>query len=166
MDEDVDEKTALLSSTDAAPSSDKPTDLTTTTTTTTTTKKTKSEPSSETLPNMSRVTPSQASVISFAPNARYVPIKSDFGRKAKGAAGRTGAGAAGIVIVVENPVAGSFEGEQEFIELEKSLDAVVSAAVVPAFATGGDVEIGGAGAVVEDGPEREPPSSFEYPFGN
>lgn len=164
MDEDVDEKTALLTSTDAAPSSsDKPIDPSTTTTTT---KKTKSEASSETLPNMSRVTPSQASVISFAPNARYVPIKSDFGRKPKGAVGRSGAGAAGIVIVVENPAGGSFEGEREFIELEKSLDAVAPAAIVPAPAAAGDVEMGGAAAAVEDGPEREPPSSFEYPFGN
>lgn len=63
---------------------------------------------------------------------------------------------------------GEVEGEDEFIELETSLDSVGPAVVNPAgaAAAGGDVEMGeeAQGVVVpdvEDGPERDPPASFE-----
>lgn len=60
------------------------------------------------------------------------------------------------------------EAEKEFITLEESLDRVaapvVPVAAVAAGAGGGDVAAAGETEEVDDGPERETPESFEYPF--
>ena len=136
------------------------------------------EPTSETLQNMTRVTPAQSTTISFPTTARYQPVRdlalaasatavNGASKKAAASAGKKGKGGGGILMVLDTQEGGA-AGEKDFIELEKSLDEVGPAVVEPA--AGGDVEMGegaaapAASAPVEDGPERDTPGSFEYPF--
>lgn len=164
-----DESTPLLSSIDAAATSSSPT--------TPTKSKKIAEPTSEILENMVRVTPAQSSTISFPSTSRYLPVRLETASAANGkttassskkvlpsALAKTGKGG-GVLMVFDTQ-----EGEgddAEFIELEKSLDSV-GPAVPAGAAAGGDVEMGEQQPAVvvsvpevDEGPEREPPASFE-----
>lgn len=133
--------------------------------------KKKAEATSETLENMTRVTPAQSSSIYFPLTNRYLPVRSDptsSSTAGKKGAVKIGRGGAGILMVYENSA--STEEEQqtdkEFIELEASLDQLSGLASASGATVGGDVEMGaaptvGSGTEEEDGPEREPPASFE-----
>jgi 26S proteasome regulatory subunit N2 len=142
--------------------------------------KSKPEPSTSTLTNQTRVTPAQSNLLAFSlSGSRYVPVRSDpstssstptpstatKGKKLEYAP-KSGRGM-GILMMFESSEG---EGDKEFIELEASLDRV--GAAVP-IVVEGDGAAGaaaaapatvGAGADEDDGPEREAPASFEYPF--
>ncbi|CED84408.1 26S proteasome regulatory complex, subunit RPN2/PSMD1 [Phaffia rhodozyma] len=145
--------------------------------------KKKSEPTSETLENMTRVTPAQASSIYFPLTNRYLPVRSDPSSTSSAQAGgkkgaiKIGRGGAGILMVYENANCSDEEkkAEKDFIELEASLDQIAPGP--GATVSGGHVAMGAAatsapavaassGVNDEDGPERDPPASFEYPFSS
>ncbi|KAK0245602.1 armadillo-type protein [Armillaria nabsnona] len=140
--------------------------------TTTTTKSRKSEPSSEMLPNFSRVTPAQLSYITFPSDGRYQPVRAVSSKTAK--AGKGGkvsssgvnsySGGGGILLLTDlRP-----DEEGEFIDLEPPVEAAPAEAV-PAVGNGdavGSVPTGRHIALDESAPEADPPESFEYPFDN
>lgn len=144
------------------------TDSTPAATTTTPKPKRKSEPTSDKLSNLSRVTPSQLNFISFPSDARYVPVRSTLSSSSHSTSTSTdstsshnklGGSGGGILLMRDREP----EKEGEFLEMEviKVLDLTTpEVAAVPAGgATGGD------GIVDEDdltGPIAPPPASFEW----
>ncbi|KAG7450628.1 uncharacterized protein BT62DRAFT_991500 [Guyanagaster necrorhizus] len=133
----------------------------------------KSEPSSETLPNFSRVTPAQLSYITFPSDGRYQPVRA-VSSKVTIKAGRGGklptsginlySGGGGILLLADlRP-----DEEGEFIDLEPRVETAPADAE-PVVGNGnavGAVPTGRHVALDESTPEADPPESFEYPFDN
>jgi 26S proteasome regulatory subunit N2 len=127
------------------------------------------EPTFESLPNFSRVTPAQFQHVVFPPSSRYQPVRPVSAREpvikaGKGVAGAQKApqpekyaGGGGILLLVdERP------GEpQEFIEL--STVAPPASQVAPATTTGARSERNIA--LDPNGPEAEMPEPFEVSCG-
>ncbi|KAF9022936.1 26S proteasome regulatory complex non-ATPase subcomplex Rpn2/Psmd1 subunit [Hymenopellis radicata] len=134
----------------------------------------KSEPSSEMLPNFSRVTPAQLAYISFPAEGRYQPVRPVSNRpvakapksgKVANLTPQSSAGGGGILMLVDlRP-----DEEGEFLDLSPPppvADAATNGAAVvgpPAAATGPS---GPHIALDESAPEADTPEPFEYPFGN
>ncbi|KAE9408198.1 26S proteasome regulatory complex, non-ATPase subcomplex, Rpn2/Psmd1 subunit [Gymnopus androsaceus JB14] len=117
----------------------------------------KSEPSFETLPNLSRVTPAQLAYISFPSEGKYQPVRAVTAKPVSTRAGKT-------VRQIEEKVAG---GGAEFIEFETVIQP--PPAEVDPTANGDaphSVESGSHIALDEDAPEADSPTAFEYPFDN
>lgn len=120
------------------------------------------EPSFETLPNFSRVTPAQMSHITFPANGRYQPVRSVSSAPTKSLSGkgnRAGstsrglsngyAGGGGILLLVDRQ-------PQQAVDLIEWEDEPPAMEVEAPTAT--------TTAMVDDGPEAPPPEPFEYPF--
>ncbi|KAK0208117.1 hypothetical protein DFS33DRAFT_1254799 [Desarmillaria ectypa] len=141
--------------------------ITPTSTTSPTLKSRKSEPSSEMLPNFSRVTPAQLSYITFPSDGRYQPvravssktIKAGKGSKVSSSGFSSYSGGGGILMLADlRP-----DEEGEFIDLEPPVEAAPAEAV-PAVGNGnavGAVPTGRHIALDESAPEADPPESFE-----
>ncbi|KAK0478260.1 hypothetical protein IW261DRAFT_1482577 [Armillaria novae-zelandiae] len=129
-------------------------------------------PSSEMLPNFSRVTPAQLSYITFPSDGRYQPvravssktIKAGKGSKVSSSGVNSYSGGGGILLLTDlRP-----DEEGEFIDLEPPVEAPPAEAA-PAVGNGdavGAVPTGLHIALDESAPEADPPESFEYPFDN
>jgi len=129
----------------------------------------KAEPSFETLPNLSRVTPAQLAYITFPPESRFQPVRAASAnpvpRGKAGAAGKistTGlvsekyAGGGCILIMTDlRP-----EEEAEFIDFEP----IVQTPAQPAPLVDAPPAEGPHIALDETSPEAGPPEPFEYPF--
>ncbi|WWC92551.1 uncharacterized protein L201_007510 [Kwoniella dendrophila CBS 6074] len=142
-------------------------------------KKKPSEPSSFTLPNMSRVTPTQLQFISFPNESRYSPVRplpepstSTAGSKN---IGNTNSSSSGSIIVLRDNKSDSTEevqGEGEFIELDKSLwPSAGQGQTVAEQQQQPEPTQQATGAVgiqqqnnEDDDDDVEPPQPFEYPF--
>ncbi|EFI28601.1 26S proteasome subunit RPN2a [Coprinopsis cinerea okayama7 len=129
--------------------------------------KKKSEPSTETKPNLSRVTPAQLPFISFPADGRYQPVRSVSTRPATKAPSSAAAlsaekrtGGAGILLLIDRRP----EEEAEFISLEPTpIPEPEAPAAAPAQqAPGGQPR--GRHIALDEGEEAAPPPSFEYPF--
>ncbi|KAJ3516366.1 hypothetical protein NLJ89_g1157 [Agrocybe chaxingu] len=135
----------------------------------------KLEPTFETRPNFSRVTPAQLSYISFPSDGRYQPVRavstrtpSKNGKAASATALGVGsekyAGGGGILILTDLLP----NEEAEFIELETAPSAPPPAP--PMDVPGNGHAIGAPTgrhiALDESASEAEPPEAFEYPFDN
>ncbi|KAL0575818.1 proteasome regulatory particle base subunit [Marasmius crinis-equi] len=128
--------------------------------------KSKKEPSSEQIPNFSRVTPAQLGYISFPSDSRYQPVRALTGTSTA----HTGkdpkhpeekfAGGGGIVLLIDTRP----EEEADLLEFEQ----VELNAPAPTSANGDAVRSTPSGPhiALDDGPEASPPAAFEYPFGN
>ncbi|WWD20908.1 hypothetical protein CI109_105386 [Kwoniella shandongensis] len=125
------------------------------------------EPSSFTLPNMSRVTPHQLPFVVFPTSGRYTPVRPiDHAPATVPTKDRLapsgGAGASGSIVVLRDSTP---DAEGEYIELDKGLwpaptpAAAAEETAQPAAVTGGAVTAGG-----EEEEEAEVPAPFEYPF--
>ncbi|KAJ2927156.1 hypothetical protein H1R20_g9903, partial [Candolleomyces eurysporus] len=133
----------------------------------------KLEPTSETKPNFSRVTPAQLAYISFPSDGRYQPVRTvtstkqgrGFTSKASGVGPEKYGGGGGILILSDlRP-----DEEAEFIELEAPALAPPPPEVTPAAATGAAAAPQPTGrhiALDESSPDAPPPEPFEYPFDN
>lgn len=128
--------------------------------------KKKAEPTSETLPNFSRVTPAQLPYVSFPSDNRYQPVRAVFSKgpaskgKASAAIASTRyAGGSGIIIFRDlRP-----EEESEYLDLEpvpepEPMQTEAAAEPQGAFPTGRNI------ALDENAPEASPPPPFDYPF--
>ncbi|WVQ86283.1 hypothetical protein IAT38_008451 [Cryptococcus sp. DSM 104549] len=148
-----------------------------------------SEPSSFTLANMTRVTPSQLPLVSFPSGGRYTPVRPLDPAPAStsssaSARAPAGSSASGSILVLRDAKRGE-EAEGEYIELDKALwpgwlpaDPEAAAAVLAqagggaaagAAATGAGAPAAGGAAVAApavDEEEAEAPAPFEYPFGD
>lgn len=120
-------------------------------------KRRKDEPSSEQLPNLSRVTPLQLPHISFAADARHVPV-----REVK-------AGGAGVLVMRDRRP--NDEAAVEFLTLEanKALEEAARTAQaggLPAAAGGAGPAGGANGDFDPNEPIAPVPEPFEFDFGN
>lgn len=132
------------------------------------------EPSSETLQNFSRVTPSQLAHIVFPTENRFQPVRavasqSTTARSATAATSGSGkaapvkkadryAGGGGILVLVDTKPE---EGEPEWVQsLAEAAAVATAAAAAPAAGTNAALQPS-ASAIVEDEPGVEPPASFE-----
>lgn len=105
-------------------------------------KRKEKEPSSETLQNLSRVTPAQLAHISFPPEARFQPV-----RPIRSGSGKTRAGGGGILMLIDRT-----PGEPiKYVDL-------------PADLGGEEAPKPAEGMQVDDPAEAPPPAPFEYPF--
>lgn len=149
------------------------------------------EPSSESLANMSRVTPIQLQFISFARDGRYQPVRPissitsspsssnpasvstrQKGRKVASSlaealhsrSGLESLAGGGIVMLRDSKA----DEEAEYLELNASLDRQPpTAGSATEAAPAGQGESAGSQAMdVDEGPEAEMPAPFEYPFGS
>lgn len=131
--------------------------------------KKKVEPTSEIRPNFTRVTPAQLSYISFPPDGRYQPVrpvttqgqhpktKSTSGAPALGSGSERYAGGGGIIILTD-----SQPGEDaEYIEIETAAPLAAAAPQQPPPSTSIPVQPTGRHIALDEGPEAEPPESFE-----
>lgn len=129
----------------------------------------KLEPTSETKPNFSRVTPAQLAYISFPSDGRYQPVRTvtsskqgrAFASKALGVGSEKYAGSGGILILSDlRP-----DEEAEFIELEAPVLAPPPPEVTPAAATAAAAAApqptGRHIALDESSPDAPPPEPFE-----
>lgn len=137
------------------------------------------EPSFETRPNFSRVTPAQLGYISFPNDGRYQPVRAVSTKTPLSRAGRAVmapstfalglgsekyAGGGGILILVDSRP----EAEADFIDLQAAVIQAPAPTAVPAengHAPGAQPS-GRHIALNESEPEADPPESFEYPFDN
>ncbi|KAJ3779110.1 D-isomer specific 2-hydroxyacid dehydrogenase [Lentinula raphanica] len=134
------------------------------------TSKAKKEPSYETLPNLSRVTPAQLAYISFPNDGKYQPVRVVTAKPASTRAGKTikqveekSAGGGGILILVDRRP----EQEAEFIQFETAIQPPPAESTPTAnVETPRAVESGPHIALDENAEEADVPSSFEYPFDN
>ncbi|KAJ3857864.1 D-isomer specific 2-hydroxyacid dehydrogenase [Lentinula lateritia] len=129
-----------------------------------TSKSAKKEPSSETLPNLSRVTPAQLAYISFPADGKYQPVRAVTAKPVT-TRGKTtkqveekGAGGGGILMLVDRRP----QETAEFIQFE----TVIQPPPAEPVSTDNDdttrsVESGPHIALDEDTSEAEAPSSFE-----
>ncbi|KZS93102.1 26S proteasome regulatory complex non-ATPase subcomplex Rpn2/Psmd1 subunit [Sistotremastrum niveocremeum HHB9708] len=124
----------------------------------------KREPNSEILANFSRVTPSQLSYIAFPTEGRFKPVRAIAPTKTNKTGKNAGTlsnadvivGGGGILILQDRQLGEEVEliewhDEDHDVPMDVNLPAPVAQAPAP---------------VVDDGPEAEPPESFEYPFDN
>ncbi|KAJ3894734.1 D-isomer specific 2-hydroxyacid dehydrogenase [Lentinula edodes] len=130
-----------------------------------TSKSAKKEPSSETLPNLSRVTPAQLAYISFPADGKYQPVRAVTAKPVSTRGGKTtkqveekAAGGGGILILVDRRP----QETAEFIQFE----TVIQPPPADPVSTDNDdttrsVESGPHIALDEDTSEAEAPSSFE-----
>ncbi|KAJ3870230.1 D-isomer specific 2-hydroxyacid dehydrogenase [Lentinula novae-zelandiae] len=130
-----------------------------------TSKSAKKEPSSETLPNLSRVTPAQLAYISFPADGKYQPVRAVTAKPVSTRGGKTtkqveekAAGGGGILILVDRRP----QETAEFIQFE----TVIQPPSAEPVSTDDDdttrsVESGPHIALDEDISEAEAPSSFE-----
>ncbi len=129
----------------------------------------KSEPSSEMLPNFSRVTPAQLAYISFPAEGRYQPVrpvsnrpvaKAPKGGKVSNLAPQRSAGGGGILMLVDlRP-----DEEGEFLDLSPPPPIVDAAANGTAVAGAPAPAAGPSGphiALDESAPEADTPEPFE-----
>ncbi|KAL1720799.1 armadillo-type protein [Schizophyllum commune] len=136
------------------------------------------EPSSESLPNFSRVTPAQLAYIKFPPDGRYQPVRpvsikpppppASKNARSKAQAAAMGLtteayiGGAGILIMDDRR-----PGEPaEFVEFEAVNLAGPPTEAAPEAPAAGATQGAGRHIALDDGPEAEPPAPFEYPFDN
>lgn len=114
------------------------------------------EPSSEILSNFSRVTPAQLSYIAFPNEGRYKPVRAAAPAKNNKLAGKNTdviVGGGGILILQDRK-----SGEEvELIEWQDEDNDVPMDVNLPAPAT----QTQAPAPAVDDGPEAEPPESFE-----
>ncbi|KAF9015056.1 26S proteasome regulatory complex non-ATPase subcomplex Rpn2 Psmd1 subunit [Cyathus striatus] len=140
----------------------------------------KAEPSFETRPNFSRVTPAQLAYISFPHNSRYQPVRTvSSGRSFKGTKSFSGVGlgaekysggggGGGILILSDR------QPNEEAEYLEFTEPTVESAAgPTPTGMAPSNVDTtstqplaGRHISLDSSAPETDPPESFEYPFDN
>ncbi|KAF7320094.1 26S proteasome regulatory subunit RPN2 [Mycena kentingensis (nom. inval.)] len=128
------------------------------------------EPSSETRPNLSRVTPAQLAYISFPTDSRFQPVRAVSANpmpRGKAALARAAAGSekyagGGCILIMADRRP---EEPADFIEFEvvpaapqQAPAAAAAPAATPAAPTGPHI------ALDESSPEAEVPASFEYPF--
>ncbi|GBE77828.1 26S proteasome regulatory subunit rpn2 [Sparassis crispa] len=138
------------------------------------------EPSFEKLTNFSRVVPAQVAYISFPPDCRYQPVRAvstwtSTGAKASktpsngpkssipGLSSDKHAGGGGILIMIDQRP----EEEPDYIDFEtQTIHA--DAQGVPAVPEDRHALVpeGRHISLDENGPEADPPESFEYPFDN
>nr|GAT44102.1 predicted protein [Mycena chlorophos] len=126
----------------------------------------RSEPSFETRPNLSRVTPAQLAYISFPADSRFQPVRAVSANpipRGKARTTTTGsekyAGGGCILIMADRRP----DEAAEFIEFEViPAPAVAAPAAAPAVPAASGPHI----ALDESGPEMGPPPVFEYPFDN
>ncbi|KAJ3763062.1 D-isomer specific 2-hydroxyacid dehydrogenase [Lentinula raphanica] len=129
------------------------------------TSKAKKEPSYETLPNLSRVTPAQLAYISFPNDGKYQPVRVVTAKPASTRAGKTikqveekSAGGGGILILVDRRP----EQEAEFIQFETAIQPPPAESTPTAnVETPRAVESGPHIALDENAEEADVPSSFE-----
>lgn len=128
----------------------------------------KLEPTSETKPNFSRVTPAQLAYISFPSDGRYQPVRTvssakqgrSFSSKGSGLGSEKYAGGGGILILSDLKP----EEEADFIELEAPALAPPPPEVTPAAATSAAATSQPTGrhiALDESSPDASPPEPFE-----
>jgi 26S proteasome regulatory subunit N2 len=105
-------------------------------------KRKEKEPSSETLQNLSRVTPAQLAHISFPHEGRFQPV-----RPIRSGGGKTRAGGGGILMLIDRT-----PGEPvKYVDL-------------PADLGGEEAPKPAEGMQVDEPAEAPPPAPFEYPF--
>lgn len=122
----------------------------------------KREPNSEILANFSRVTPSQLSYIAFPTEGRFKPVRAIAPTKTNKTGKNAGTlsnadvivGGGGILILQDRQLGEEVEliewhDEDHDVPMDVNLPAPVAQAPAP---------------VVDDGPEAEPPESFEVRF--
>ena len=131
------------------------------------------EPSSESLPNFSRVTPAQLAYIKFPPDGRYQPVRpvsikpppppASKNARSKAQAAAMGLtteayiGGAGILIMDDRR-----PGEPvEFVEFEAVNLAGPPTEAAPEAPAAGATQGAGRHIALDDGPEAEPPAPFE-----
>lgn len=138
------------------------------------------EPSFETRPNFSRVTPAQLGYISFPNDGRYQPVRAVSTKTPLSKAGRAVAapggtfavglgsekyaGGGGILILVDSRP----EDEADFIDLQAAVIQAPAPTAVPAengHAPGAQPS-GRHIALNESEPEADPPESFEVRLGS
>ncbi|KAH6917463.1 26S proteasome subunit RPN2a [Coprinopsis sp. MPI-PUGE-AT-0042] len=123
----------------------------------------KKEALSEIKSNLTRVTPAQLPYVSFPPEGRYQPVRPVSSKppssasKSKAAVGSAAAGGGILLLVDKKP-----EEPGNFISLEPT--PIPEAAVQQGQATPAAGQ--GRHIALDDGPEVDPPESFEYPFDN
>jgi 26S proteasome regulatory subunit N2 len=138
----------------------------------------KSEPASENLSNLSRVTPVQLSYIAFPADARYQPIRpipststaAPVARKAKKASDITTSGTriltgGGILLLRDTKP----DETADYIELNPNLEKPAPPAAIAAeapLATAATDAAQPSDMEIDDGAEAEVPAPFEYPFGS
>jgi len=105
-------------------------------------KRKEKEPSSETLQNLSRVTPAQLAHISFPSEGRFQPV-----RPIRSGIGKTRAGGGGILMLIDRTPS----------EPIKYVD-------LPADLGGEEAPKPAEGMQVDEPDEAPPPAPFEYPF--
>jgi len=105
-------------------------------------KRKEKEPSSETLQNLSRVTPAQLAHISFPPEGRFQPV-----RPIRSGSGKTRAGGGGILVLIDRTPGESIK----YVDL-------------PADLGGEEAPKPTEGMQVDEPVEAPPPAPFEYPF--
>jgi 26S proteasome regulatory subunit N2 len=143
------------------------------------TSKRKSEPTSEIVPNFSRVTPAQLAHITFPVDGRYQPVRAvstrpTTPRNAKSAGPATASTATSLGLASEKYAGGGGililtdlrpEEEAEYIELNPAPPAPVAElphdAVPNGHAVAGPPASGPHIALDESAPEADPPGSFE-----
>ncbi|KAL5495465.1 RPN2 [Sanghuangporus weigelae] len=148
------------------------------------TKKRKSEPSSERLPNFSRVIPAQLAHIVFPPEGRFLPVRPVSTRSPKSAKGKSFllssaktpmtaalgvpseryAGGGGILILIDQAPGESVEFIEEEIPPPPPPPADSATTATGAPVPAASQPTGPHIALDENAPEAEPPASFEYPF--
>jgi len=124
----------------------------------------KTEPSFERLQNLSRVTPAQLAYVTFPADGRYQPVRPVSTKPASRTKGYKSsvstegfAGVGGILIMID-------QRPEEVTDLIDPLEpSVLAAAAEPAASAETRAR---PNIALEDGPEADPPESFEYPFGN
>jgi 26S proteasome regulatory subunit N2 len=138
----------------------------------------KPEPASESLSNLSRVTPVQLSFIAFSPAARYQPVRpipntpivAPVIRKTKKAGDAAASGSrvltGGGIILLRDTKPNEMA---DYIELNPNLEKPVPPTTVAAEAPAA-AAVAEAAQVsdmdVDEGAEAEVPPPFEYPFGS
>ena len=105
-------------------------------------KRKEKEPSSETLQNLSRVTPAQLAHISFPPEGRFQPV-----RPIRSGSSKTRAAGGGILVLIDRTPGESIE----YVDL-------------PADLGGEEAPKPTEGMQVDEPVEAPPPAPFEYPF--
>lgn len=123
----------------------------------------KKEASSEIKSNLTRVTPAQLPYVSFPPEGRYQPVRpvsskpSPSASKGKVSVGSAAAGGGILLLVDKKP------GDPgNFISLEPTPIPEAAAAQGQAAPSVGQ----GRHIALDDGPEADPPESFEVSFHN
>ena len=105
-------------------------------------KRKEKEPSSETLQNLSRVTPAQLAHISFSPDGRFQPV-----RPIRSGSGKTSAGGGGILMLID-----------------RTPDEPIKYVDLPAELGGEEAPKPAEGMQIDEPAEAPPPAPFEYPF--